>query len=51
MAIDPVCGMEVNEDDPAATYEDGGTTYYFCAPGCRAKFEKNPDEYLDAEGA
>lgn len=50
MAIDPVCGMEVNEDDPAATYEYGGTTYYFCAPGCRTKFEKDPDEYLDDEG-
>ncbi len=51
MATDPTRGMKVGGDDPAATYEDGGTTYYLCAPGCRAQFEKNPDEYLDDEGA
>jgi len=22
-----------------------GTTYYFCAPGCKATFDENPDAY------
>lgn len=46
MAIDPVCGMEVDEKTAAATYEYKGKTYYFCAPGCKASFEKDPEKYL-----
>ena len=33
-AIDPVCGMSVEEDSAAATYEYEGVTYYFCAVDC-----------------
>jgi Cu+-exporting ATPase len=37
MAIDPICGMEVDEKTAlSAEYE--GQTYYFCSPGCRKKF-------------
>ncbi|HZD58775.1 MAG TPA: YHS domain-containing protein [Anaerolineales bacterium] len=46
MAIDPVCGMQVDENAAAATYEFKGKTYYFCAPGCKADFEKDPEKYL-----
>lgn len=46
-AIDPVCDMKVDVDDPPATYEYKGKTYYFCAPGCKKKFEENPEEYLE----
>jgi YHS domain-containing protein len=46
MAIDPVCKMEVDEKSAAATYEYKGKTYYFCAPGCKAAFEKDPEMYL-----
>lgn len=46
MAIDPVCGMEVDPKSAAATYEYKGETYYFCAPGCKAAFEKDPEKYL-----
>ncbi|MDI3548277.1 MAG: hypothetical protein PWR10_1929 [Halanaerobiales bacterium] len=31
MAKDPVCGMEVDPDKAAATYDYQGKTYYFCA--------------------
>jgi YHS domain-containing protein len=51
MAIDPVCGMEVDEQSAAATYEYRGKTYYFCAPGCRSAFEKDPEKYLNQPGA
>lgn len=49
MAKDPVCGMEVDEANPAATTEHQGTTYYFCAPGCKVAFEADPDKYLGGE--
>ena len=43
---DPVCGMSVDPTTAAATREYNGTTYYFCNPGCAAKFEQNPTQYL-----
>ena len=49
-AIDPVCGMTVTVDAASPSVEHDGTTYYFCCPGCRAAFEKDPASYL-AEGA
>ena len=52
-AIDPICKMEVDTDNPAGgTSEHEGTTYYFCAPGCRVAFGKDPEKYLsdDWEG-
>lgn len=46
MAIDPVCKMEVKETQAAATATYNGKTYYFCAPGCKRAFEKEPEKYL-----
>jgi len=48
-AKDPVCGMMVEESKAAATYEYKGQTYYFCAPGCKAAFEKDPEKYLKGD--
>ncbi len=44
--IDPVCGMTVDPETAAASYEYNGTTYYFCMPGCKTKFAANPENYL-----
>jgi xanthine dehydrogenase accessory factor len=38
VAIDPICGMEVEIATARYTYQHDGTTYYFCAPGCRQHF-------------
>ena len=38
MPIDPVCGMTVDEQTAPATAVHNGTTYYFCAPGCKRTF-------------
>jgi YHS domain-containing protein len=46
MAIDPVCKMQVDENKNAGTSEYQGKTYYFCAPGCKRKFDENPEKYL-----
>ncbi|MDI6867131.1 YHS domain-containing protein [Methanoculleus sp.] len=46
MAIDPVCKMEVNEATARFKTEYKGRTYYFCAPGCKKLFERDPEAYL-----
>jgi xanthine dehydrogenase accessory factor len=38
VAIDPICGMEVDIATARWTAEKDGQTYYFCAPGCRTAF-------------
>lgn len=49
MAKDPVCGMNVDEKKAAATSIYQGETYYFCAKGCQAAFDKEPEKYLKGE--
>ena len=50
MAEDPVCHMEVDVKKPnGGTHEHNGETYYFCGPGCRVAFSKEPDAYLSGE--
>jgi YHS domain-containing protein len=46
MVKDPVCGMDVDPATAAGTVEYKGQTYYFCGPGCKAAFEKEPEKYL-----
>lgn len=50
MAVDPVCGMDVDTSNPGggvSTHD--GEVYYFCGPGCRVAFEKEPVAYLSGE--
>ena len=49
MALDVVCKMEVDPKTAAAKSEYKGQTYYFCAPGCKRAFDKDPEKYLSAE--
>ncbi len=44
-AKDPVCGMMVDEKRAAGTSMFQGRTYYFCSPGCKSTFDKNPAKY------
>ncbi len=46
LPIDPVCGMQVDPEHAAGTSELNGTTYYFCNPGCKRKFDADPAAYL-----
>jgi P-type Cu+ transporter len=43
--IDPVCGMKVLPEKAAASVDHAGCTWYFCAQGCKTKFEANPGKY------
>jgi Cu+-exporting ATPase len=45
MARDPVCGMNVNEQQAAGTSEYEGETYYFCSPRCKEQFDQTPERY------
>jgi len=38
--------MEVNEATARFKTEYKGRTYYFCAPGCKKLFERDPEAYL-----
>jgi xanthine dehydrogenase accessory factor len=48
-AIDLVCGMTVPADQTSRPFEYEGQTYYFCCPGCRVAFEKDPTSYIPQE--
>lgn len=44
-AVDPVCGMTVAAAESTLQIEHNGVTVYFCSPGCRAAFRKDPERY------
>ena len=44
--IDPVCGMTVDPDSAAGSYDYQKKTYYFCSRHCLEKFRKDPDAFL-----
>ena len=49
-ARDPVCGMTVDRHAGKPTTEFAGRTFYFCGEGCKAKFDAEPERYVDATG-
>jgi xanthine dehydrogenase accessory factor len=46
---DLVCGMTVTAEKSNRPFDFEGTTYYFCAPGCRTAFEKDPTSFISQE--
>ena len=44
--IDPVCGMEVDEDSAAGAWDHAGATYYFCSIPCLERFKADPERFL-----
>lgn len=48
MAIDPVCGMRVNEEDAAGKVNYHGREYYFCSHECEDKFKEEPEKFVKA---
>ncbi|MFB3917328.1 MAG: YHS domain-containing protein [Terriglobales bacterium] len=51
MSTDPVCGMEVYENNAPATMRYQGETCYFCSKTCQGTFEDNPQAYLAEKAA
>jgi P-type Cu+ transporter len=49
--VDPVCGMKVLPEKAAASMNHAGRTWYFCAQGCKTKFEADPGKYDGSKAA
>jgi Cu+-exporting ATPase len=45
---DPVCKMEIDSEKAAGTSQYQGQTIYFCAPMCKAAFDKDPQKYMES---
>lgn len=45
MQTDPVCGMQISEEDAAGQSEFEGRTYYFCSSACKEQFDANPTRF------
>lgn len=46
---DPVCGMDIEEQDATGTVEHQGKRYFFCSEACIKKFRRDPERYLNSE--
>ena len=45
MATDPVCQMQIEENDAEFKSEYGGRTFYFCSEECKDTFDGKPEQY------
>jgi uncharacterized protein len=49
-ARDPVCGMTVDRAKTPDRSEYAGRTVYFCGAGCKARFDADPERFVDPAG-
>lgn len=47
LAVDPVCGMEVDVAEGGHVYVHRGVTYHFCCAGCRETFAEDPESWIE----
>jgi putative ABC transport system ATP-binding protein len=50
LAVDPVCGMSVEQESAPAQAAYEGQIIYFCARGCRDEFMESPERFLTEPG-
>jgi Cu+-exporting ATPase len=50
LAIDPVCGMRIDEAESVGTVRFEGHTYHFCSEQCRFKFDADAERYALGSG-
>ena len=43
---DPVCRMKLDERRIKESLVYKGRNYYFCSVGCRAEFQRHPEDYV-----
>lgn len=46
MVKDTVCEMEIDETTAGNSLIFEGQTYFFCSEGCRAEFQRHPEDYV-----
>src|SRR5262245_48749512 len=51
MAIDPICGMNVDAENAVGKYNHKGQAYYFCSQDCLAKFKEDPEKALRTQSS
>ena len=51
MALDPVCGMNVDPASAAGQYDYKGARYYFCSKHCLHSFQSDPEQFLSGKAA
>jgi Cu+-exporting ATPase len=44
---DPVCGMSIDPQQAAGSFDYNGRTFFFCSIGCREKFKTDPVPFLN----
>ena len=49
-AKDPVCGMTVDRSKTLHRSRFRDSVVYFCGPGCKARFDADPERYLEPSG-
>jgi YHS domain-containing protein len=47
--IDPVCGMQVNQQNAAGRSAHQGKNFYFCSEDCKKQFDQDPEPYVQWE--
>lgn len=45
LAVDPVCGMRIDEAESFGAVRFEGRTYHFCSELCRARFDADAERY------
>ena len=50
-STDPVCGMEVDPAETEHHSEYRGESFHFCSGHCKARFDQDPERYLDPDNA
>lgn len=51
MAIDPVCGMTVDDKKTELQTQFAGKKYFFCSEECQRLFQDRPEEYAKPAAA
>ena len=47
--VDPVCGMQVDEETAAGRSDYEGRIYFFCSASCKEKFDEDPERHAKTE--
>jgi YHS domain-containing protein len=47
--VDPVCKMQIGPEQIKQSLIINGQPYYFCSVGCRAEFQRHPEDYIRRE--
>ena len=51
MTKDPVCGMNVDENNSQYQTQYGGKKFNFCSEQCKKKFDQQPEQYARSVSA